>query len=141
MPTEQWREQNKSKMRSYRTKWYRRNKEHAVQMVLRRRRLIELMVDRYKADRGCADCPEAFVPCLQFHHLDPSKKEIDISRAILRGWSEERLLIEMKKCAVVCANCHIRRHVKMARSRGVDPLSPGFGDLVAQPVPSVFTAN
>ena len=44
---------------------------------------------------------------LQFHHLDPSKKDFTIGG---KSWSYERLKEEVDKCILVCANCHIEIH-------------------------------
>ena len=44
---------------------------------------------------------------LEFHHLDPSKKEIELSREI-KSW--EKMKEEVKKCICVCANCHREIH-------------------------------
>ncbi len=53
---------------------------------------------------GCGynKCLEA----LEFHHLDPSAKEFEISDR--RSW--EALTIELDKCVLVCANCHREFH-------------------------------
>jgi hypothetical protein len=48
--------------------------------------------------------------CLQFHHIDPGTKEIELSTAISRGWSKKRILAEVAKCIVLCANCHLKHH-------------------------------
>lgn len=40
---------------------------------------------------------------LQFHHIDPSKKEFEISES---AYSLENLKAEAKKCILLCANCH-----------------------------------
>lgn len=136
MATERWREEHLDKMRSYRRKWYRENKAHAKQTVLRRRRDLKTFVNAYKAKHGCQSCPEHDPDCLVFHHCNGAK-ERTISRAILHGWSIEKLTLEISKCVVLCANCHLKLHAKMARSKGVDPFKTSFGDSLAQPVPSV----
>lgn len=42
---------------------------------------------------------------LQFHHLDPSKKEFGISASgVCRSWN--KMLEEAKKCILVCCRCH-----------------------------------
>jgi len=46
---------------------------------------------------------------LQFHHLDPSKKEITISKKI-NSVKFEKLKFELDKCILVCANCHGEIH-------------------------------
>ncbi len=46
---------------------------------------------------------------LSFHHIDPDKKEFDLSsRGLTRSW--ERIEKEIKKCVLVCANCHMEIH-------------------------------
>ena len=45
---------------------------------------------------------------LEFHHTDPTKKEIEISRVYKRSW--EMLKLELDKCILLCANCHREIH-------------------------------
>jgi predicted HNH restriction endonuclease len=44
---------------------------------------------------------------LQFHHIDPSEKEFEISES---AYSLENLIAEAKKCVLLCANCHAMVH-------------------------------
>lgn len=46
---------------------------------------------------------------LQFHHLDPSKKDFGISRGG-NTRSFEKIRLELDKCILVCANCHFEIH-------------------------------
>lgn len=46
---------------------------------------------------------------LQFHHLDPTKKDFIISKNIKR-WTKIYILEELEKCILVCANCHGEIH-------------------------------
>ena len=41
---------------------------------------------------------------LEFHHRDPSEKEFILAKLYSR--SKERILEEIKKCDVLCSNCH-----------------------------------
>jgi predicted HNH restriction endonuclease len=43
-----------------------------------------------------------------FHHIDPSIKEEGIGTLINKGW--KRLEAELKKCIVLCSNCHRIEH-------------------------------
>ena len=61
-------------------------------------------VYRFKIEHGCSKCPERRPVCLQFHHLDPSKKEFDISKAKSRGF--DKVIKEISKCILLCGNCH-----------------------------------
>ena len=48
------------------------------------------------------------VAALEFHHVDPSQKDIEVSRIYKRSW--EALKVELGKCILVCANCHREIH-------------------------------
>lgn len=70
----------------------------------RKKRLAEL-----KRDRACEDCGFDDPRALDFHHKDPSTKSFPIGRDAWKvSW--ERLLAEVDKCIVLCANCHRIRH-------------------------------
>jgi hypothetical protein len=46
---------------------------------------------------------------LDFHHIDESTKEFELSqRDLTRKW--EKIVEEAKKCLLVCANCHREIH-------------------------------
>ena len=63
------------------------------------------MVNAIKLDAGCADCGYDQHPvALDFDHLPQHKKSFDISRSLTIAWT--RILAEIAKCDVVCANCH-----------------------------------
>ena len=62
----------------------------------------------YKGGK-CYDCGyDRCVAALEFHHLDPSEKEMNWQK--LRLVSESRLYQELDKCVLLCANCHRERH-------------------------------
>lgn len=65
---------------------------------------------QYLFNHPCADCPERDVIVLQFDHL--GKKANNISSMVMNGVSWDKILREIKKCEVVCANCHIKRTSK-----------------------------
>lgn len=60
----------------------------------------------------CVDCGFIFnetnFPVCEFHHLEPKNKDFDWNRLRLR--SEKILQEELKKCIILCANCHRIRH-------------------------------
>ena len=45
---------------------------------------------------------------LEFHHLDPTQKEYQISN--LKSHSLDTIKLELDKCILVCANCHREIH-------------------------------
>ncbi len=57
----------------------------------------------------CACCGFDKYKCaLDFHHLDPNKKDPNFNS--MGGWAWERTLEEIKKCILLCKNCHIALH-------------------------------
>ena len=66
------------------------------------------LVNRYKRFLGCQICQEKEPVVLDLHHRDPLEKDKDPST--LRNYSTERLKAEIRKCAVLCANCHRKVH-------------------------------
>lgn len=64
----------------------------------------------YKKSLSCELCGENHPACLQFHHKDRNDKTIEVSQAVLRKWSIESIEKEIKKCQVLCANCHFKLH-------------------------------
>lgn len=47
---------------------------------------------------------------LEFHHLDPSKKDFSISQAYANPKKWEYIVKELEKCVLVCSNCHREIH-------------------------------
>ncbi len=70
------------------------------------------IVREYKAGKGCLDCGESNPLVLDFDHVDRAKKSFTISNAVRLGWSIARIMEEINKCDVVCANCHRIRTAK-----------------------------
>jgi hypothetical protein len=66
------------------------------------------LVQRYKRMCKCRVCREDEPIALDLHHLDPSTKEDNPSR--LYGYSFKKLKEEVRKCIVLCANCHRKVH-------------------------------
>ena len=60
----------------------------------------------YMLGRGCENCGVDDIRVLDFDHLDPSLKSFSIARAINASYSWERIQEEIKKCRILCANCH-----------------------------------
>jgi hypothetical protein len=57
----------------------------------------------------CADCRGRFPPCaMDFDHRDGTDKRYTVTRMVGRAGTQ-RILAEVAKCDIVCANCHRRR--------------------------------
>ena len=61
----------------------------------------------------CADCALTFhQKVYDFHHIDPSVKDPKASRLFKKGLIAE-VIEELKKCVMLCANCHRLRHASL----------------------------
>ncbi len=89
--------------------WEDRKGRHYKQKVKRMGLLIDWF-RQYKEDVSCIRCGESNSICLDFHHIDVSKKDHEISAMIGDGYSREWILAEIEKCIVLCANCHRKEH-------------------------------
>jgi hypothetical protein len=73
-----------------------------------RRQRFEL-IQKLKSEKGCCICKEPDPRCLDFHHVNG--KSFTISDKIC--FSLEKLLLEIAKCEVICANFHRKHHRKL----------------------------
>ena len=65
----------------------------------------------YKKTLKCSKCDENHISCLEFHHLDPNKKDFGISQALgPLNLNKEKIIKEIKKCIILCSNCHRKLH-------------------------------
>lgn len=67
-------------------------------------------IQEVKSDIACAKCGEKRGYVLDFHHIDPSLKITTIARLTSNASKIEDAYEEMKKCIVLCSNCHREFH-------------------------------
>ena len=85
------------------------------QIVRQRRNTIILV--RFLLKHPCKRCGETDILVLEFHHRNPSTKKHSVSFLCLNGDATKTLKREMRKCDVLCANCHKREHASVIRKR------------------------
>ena len=70
---------------------------------------ISKYVNDYKLSKGCKQCEYKDNPyALQFHHVNPNTKTKPVSYWFRTSWKQlEKMKKEIKKCIVLCANCHL----------------------------------
>jgi transposase len=84
--------------------YYRCKRCRMERVVRRRRRMKEILVA--EAGGCCSLCGyDRCVAALHFHHVDPSAKLFHLSmQGVTRSLARARA--EMRKCVLLCANCH-----------------------------------
>jgi hypothetical protein len=108
MPSKAWSDANREKCRESGRRHYAAHKDRVKGWVRDRERKKRAWLNGLKGQFRC-ECGEDRLPCLDFHHIS-SDKEINLGEAIKRGWGKQRILDEIAKCKVICANCHRYLH-------------------------------
>jgi hypothetical protein len=83
-----------------------RNPEKRNNRNRKRYKINKLKIREYKKNHPCVDCGNSDFRVLTFHHL--YNKKYVIARMAMYSW--KRTMKEIKKCIVLCANCHLIRH-------------------------------
>lgn len=114
---------HKEKTRPRSQKHYENNKAYyRKRNNNKRRRHLARLVKEYKLTHPtCTDCKldHPFYR-LDFDHLPGSGKAIDLGRISTTGWSDTRVMEEIAKCELVCANCHRDRTFRRSRADSND---------------------
>lgn len=105
----EYRDKNRLKIRAINDKARQKSR-------LRNRRFVH----RYKTFCGCAACgfnehPSALV----FHHLDPATKSGEVADMASDQASMKRMKAEIRKCIVLCSNCHAMVHAGVIDIKGL----------------------
>lgn len=93
-----------------RNKSYLKNKENILQKQLDKRRQSQDWVRQFKTK--CAHCGEDHPATLDFHHLEGKEHGIAnlTNRNNLTKKIKSLIIKEIKKCIVICSNCHRKLH-------------------------------
>ena len=95
--------------KKYHIEWYKKNKDK------RRQAGFDNKFNYMMETTGCRCqiCEERFpIDVLDVHHIDPAEKKFSINLARFRCMTEV-VLDELKKCAILCCNCHRLEHVAL----------------------------
>lgn len=105
-------QKQKEKNREYQAKHYQLKKQYYIDKAKIGREKLRDIVSKLKNDLRCEFCGEDHIACLDFHHRDPSEKDFNISTAVVNGYGINRIMQEIAKCSILCANCHRKLHYK-----------------------------
>ncbi len=89
---------------------YGKNKKTTIDRNKRNKKKGRDWYTEYKSTLKCVKCGENHPACLDFHHSDPTQKDIEVSKLIGSTFSIKYIMKEINKCEVLCANCHRKFH-------------------------------
>lgn len=96
----------KSKARNF----LNREKKNALERS--KRLYLQELAQRYKRLCGCKKCGIKNPVVLQFDHLNTKDKITTISQMISDRFNIQVFKQEIRKCQVLCANCHLEKTAK-----------------------------
>lgn len=77
--------------------------------TLERVRDFKIKMIEYKGGK-CERCDyNKYIGALEFHHLDPTKKDFNLSSVKTKSF-DDTIKKELDKCILVCSNCHKEIH-------------------------------
>jgi hypothetical protein len=104
----------KAYQKVYHKDHYDKNKEYYKEKAYAHNKLSRKrnrdFVNRYKSFSECVDCGESNPVVFEFDHVH-GEKVANIADMVHQSYSLSAIKDEIRKCEVVCANCHrVRTH-------------------------------
>lgn len=106
-------EKRRKKAAEYSRKHYQKNKhivkQRSASARISQRSMLRDMIRQYKTTHPCLDCGLQYpYYVMEFDHTRGTK-HANVADLAARGVGISKLLEEMDKCEIVCANCHRER--------------------------------
>jgi len=99
----------------HKREWNKRNKDKRYLAKVERGHKLKVKVINLLGGK-CKDCGLIYngenACVFQVHHKNPSKKEIVVNTRTLINYAWSKIEKEIKKCCLLCANCHFIKHNK-----------------------------
>ena len=107
--------------REYQNKHYKTNNYYYKNKASLRNNFLSNFLIRVKRLRGCENCGEKRWWVLDFHHINSDTKLFNVATCISFGYSMNKIKNEIRKCVVLCSNCHRDLHYKQGPQFDSEP--------------------
>lgn len=115
----EYRKANKERMAKYHKEYYSKNKQGYIDRKNAAKARNKAITDEIKSTTPCTDCGKKYHPfVMDFDHV--GEKDRDVSLLVQAPASVKRLMAEIAKCELVCANCHRMRTFTRAGNSTVE---------------------
>jgi hypothetical protein len=113
-----------TKQKTYANTYYQNNKAKVLATTKASVKKYKEQWRSFKATLSCVKCGQNHPATLDFHHIDSSTKEASVNK-LIKYRAFKRAMEEVKKCVVLCANCHRIHHHderenKKAKKKGAE---------------------
>jgi hypothetical protein len=103
-------EVRRQKHKEYAKKHYEENKVSIIKKAHVQKKITTAKFAEFKATNSCVTCGENHPATLDFHHVEKSHKNKKLHNLVKDGHTWKRIMEEVDKCVVLCANCHRIHH-------------------------------
>lgn len=104
MPT-----QDKEKQKLWSKTYYEKNKAACIKRASDHKKAARKKWDEFKNTLSCTQCGENHPATLDFHHVKREKTNRKVHKLVANA-ALVAAFEEIKKCVVLCANCHRKHH-------------------------------
>ena len=70
------------------------------------KRILQDKLYEYLQGKSCEACAFSDIRVLDFDHIDPKTKRFSIARGVNERYMWSEIEKEIKKCRILCSNCH-----------------------------------
>jgi hypothetical protein len=98
-----------TKQKTYVNTYYEKNKATVIAASAASAKAYKDQWRSFKATLSCVQCGQNHPATFDFHHVDSSTKEESVNK-LIKNRAFKRAMEEVKKCVVLCANCHRIHH-------------------------------
>lgn len=100
---------DKEKEKAAKLRHYYKNKQQYIDRNKLRQEKLKEYLKNIKLNSCCSKCTESHIACLDFHHIDKTTKKSSVANIVKSG-QLNLLKEEIKKCIILCSNCHRKLH-------------------------------
>jgi len=97
------------KQKTYANTYYANNKAAVIAASKASAKVYKDQWRSFKATLSCMQCGQNHPATFDFHHVDSNTKEAAVNK-LVKNRAFKRAMEEVKKCVVLCANCHRIHH-------------------------------
>jgi hypothetical protein len=98
-----------TKQKTYSNTYYAKNKTAVIAASKISAKAYKEQWRSFKATLSCVNCGQNHPATFDFHHVDRATKEYSVN-ALVKNRAFKKAIEEVKKCVVLCANCHRIHH-------------------------------
>lgn len=94
---------------NYKRHYHKYGDQYRQRAIVRKRIVkasLRVKMLEYLSNKSCIICGLSDVRVLDFDHINPKTKDFSIAKGLSDLYAWDKILVEIDKCRILCANCH-----------------------------------